>query len=198
MQRAKKKTKAKPKTKPKAKATVKVKAKARAKAAKAVKAKPAVSAKGARKARGGGNRTEPNPDAPPPKPRPAVVATGQPASELIDQRIVDVAGWRGETLARMRTLIREADPAVIEEWKWDVPVWSHDGIVCTGEVYQNVVKLTFAHGAAVADPAHLFNSSLQGNTRRAIDIHEGESVDGAAFKELFTAAAVRNSAAKSS
>jgi hypothetical protein len=100
-------------------------------------------------------------------------------------------------LARMRALIREADSAVIEEWKWDVPVWSHDGIVCTGEVYQNVVKLTFAHGAAVADPSHLFNSSLQGNTRRAIDIHEGDSVDAAAFKELFMAAAARNSAAKS-
>jgi hypothetical protein len=107
-------------------------------------------------------------------------------------------GWRGETLSRMRALIREADPAVTEEWKWDVPVWSHDGIVCTGEVYQNVVKLTFAHGAAVSDPSHLFNSSLQGNTRRAIDIHEGESVDGMAFKELFKAAVARNSSAKGS
>ncbi|HEY3516039.1 MAG TPA: DUF1801 domain-containing protein [Gammaproteobacteria bacterium] len=116
----------------------------------------------------------------------------------MDQRIVDVAGWRGETLARMRALIREADAAVLEEWKWDVPVWSHDGIVCTGEVYQNVVKLTFAHGAAVSDPSHLFNSSLQGNTRRAIDIHEGESVDAAAFQELFKAAVARNSSAKGS
>ena len=192
MQRAKKKTKktkAKPKTKPKAKPKAK---------AKAEKAKPAAAAKATRKAGARANKAGPTPEAPPPKPRPAVVATGQPASELIDQRIVDVAGWRGETLARMRTLIREADPAVTEEWKWDVPVWSHDGIVCTGEVYQNVVKLTFAHGAAVGDPSHLFNSSLQGNTRRAIDIHEGESVDAAAFKALFTAAVARNSSAKSS
>jgi len=189
MQRAKKKTKktkAKPKTKPKVKAKAK---------AKAEKAKPAAVT---RKAGARANKAAPTPEAPPPKPRPAVVATGQPASELIDQRIVDVAGWRGETLARMRRLIREADPAVTEEWKWDVPVWSHNGIVCTGEVYQNVVKLTFAHGAAVADPSHLFKSSLQGNTRRAIDIHEGESVDAAAFKALFTAAVARNSSAKSS
>jgi len=191
MPRAKKKTKAKPKTRPKAKPKAKAKAPASA-------TKPAAPAKGARKSGARANKAAPAPEAPPPKPRPAVVATGQPASELIDQRILDVAGWRGETLARMRTLIREADPAVIEEWKWDVPVWSHDGIVCTGEVYQNVVKLTFAHGAAVADPSRLFNSSLQGNTRRAIDIHEGESVDGAAFKELFTAAAARNTSTKSS
>ena len=189
MPRAQKNAKAKPKAKPKAKAKAK---------AKAGKARPSVPTKGARKSGARADKAPPMPEAPPPKPRPAVVATGQPASELIDQRIVDVAGWRGETLARMRTLIREADPAVIEEWKWDVPVWSHDGIVCTGEVYQNVVKLTFAHGAAVADPSHLFNSSLQGNTRRAIDLHEGESVDAAAFKELFAAAVARNSAAKSS
>lgn len=189
MPRAKKKTKAKPQTKPKAKPKAK---------AKAGKAKPAAPVKGARKSSARATKAPPQPDAPPPKPRPAVVATGQPASVLIDQRVLDVAGWRGETLARMRTLIREADPAVVEEWKWDVPVWSHDGIVCTGEVYQNVVKLTFAHGAAVADPSHLFNSSLQGNTRRAIDIHEGETVDGGAFKVLFAAAVARNSAAKSS
>jgi len=182
MPRAKKKTKAKPKAKPKSKP----------------KAKRASPASGPRKAQGRAKKTAPKPDAPPTKPRPAVVATGQPASALIDQRIHDVAGWRGETLGRMRGLIREADPAVTEEWKWDVPVWSHDGIVCTGEVYQNVVKLTFAHGAAVSDPSHLFNSSLQGNTRRAIDIHEGESVDAAAFKALFTAAVARNSSAKSS
>jgi hypothetical protein len=193
MPRAKKKTKAKPKTRPKAKPKPKPKTKAPASAA-----KPAAPAKGARKSGARASKAAPAPEAPPPKPRPAVVATGQPASALIDQRILDVAGWRGETLARMRTLIREAHPAVIEEWKWDVPVWSHDGIVCTGEVYQNVVKLTFAHGAAVADPSRLFNSSLQGNTRRAIDIHEGESVDGAAFKELFTAAVARNTSAKSS
>jgi hypothetical protein len=124
--------------------------------------------------------------------------TGKSPSEFIDQRILDVAGWRAETLARMRALIREAHPGVVEEWKWEVPVWSHDGIVCTGEVYQNVVKLTFAHGAAVPDPSNLFNSSLQGNTRRAIDIHEGESVDGEAFKALFKAAAARNTLAKSS
>jgi hypothetical protein len=191
MQRAKKKTKAKLKTKPKAKPKGKAKAKAGT-------AKPTAPAKGARKSGAVLKKAAPKPDAPPPKPRPAVVATGQPASELIDQRILDVAGWRGETLARMRTLIREADPAVIEEWKWDVPVWSHDGIVCTGEVYQNVVKLTFAHGAAVADPSHLFNSSLQGNTRRAIDIHAGETVDAAAFKGLFAAAVARNTLAKSS
>jgi hypothetical protein len=193
MPRANKKTKTKLKTKPKAKARAKAKTKATAR-----KPESAAPAKSARKARGGADKAAPRPDAPPPKPRPAVIATGQPASELIDQRIRDVAGWRGETLARMRALIREADPAVTEEWKWDVPVWSHDGIVCTGEVYQNVVKLTFAHGAAVADPSHLFNSSLQGNTRRAIDLHEGESVDAAAFKALFTAAVARNSLAKSS
>lgn len=185
MKRAKKKTKAKPK------------AKARAKPKAKPKAKRASPASGPRKSGAHAKKTAPKVDAPPPKPRPAVVATGQPASELIDQRIVDVAGWRGETLARLRGLIREADPAVTEEWKWDVPVWSHDGIVCTGEVYQNVVKLTFAHGASVADPSNLFNSSLQGNTRRAIDIHEGESVDAEAFKALFKAAAARNSAAKS-
>jgi hypothetical protein len=129
--------------------------------------------------------------------RPAT-ATPQTPSELIDQRILDLAGWRAETLARMRALIREAHPEVVEEWKWEVPVWSHDGIVCTGEVYQNVVKLTFAHGAAVPDPTNLFNSSLQGNTRRAIDLHEGESVDAEAFKALFKAAAARNTLAKSS
>ena len=131
------------------------------------------------------------------KPRSAS-ATPQTPSELIDQRILEVAGWRADTLARMRALIREAHPEVVEEWKWEVPVWSHDGIVCTGEVYQNVVKLTFAHGAAVPDPSNLFNSSLQGNTRRAIDIHEGDSVDGEAFKALFKAAAARNAAAKGS
>jgi len=186
MKRAKKKTKAKPKTKSKAKPKPKAKP----------KAKRASTASSGRKAGARAKGTAPPADVPPPKPRPAVVATGQPASELIDRRIVDVAGWRGETLARMRALIREADPAVTEEWKWDVPVWSHDGIVCTGEVYQNVVKLTFAHGASVPDPSHLFNSSLQGNTRRAIDIHEGESVDAEAFKALFKGAAARNSTAR--
>src|ERR1700733_2066584 len=120
-------------------------------------------------------------------------ATGGTASQLIDQRIRDLAGWRGETLARMRALILEADPEVIEEWKWrGVPVWSHDGIVCTGETYAKVVKLTFARGASILDPARLFNSSLEGNTRRAIDIHEGETVDAGAFKALVKAAVVGN------
>ncbi len=116
-------------------------------------------------------------------------ATGEAASRLIDQRIRDLAGWRGEALARMRTLILEADPEMIEEWKWrGTPVWSHRGIVCTGESYKSVVKLTFAKGASLPDPAGLFNSSLEGNTRRAIDIHEGETVDADAFKALVRAA----------
>jgi hypothetical protein len=114
------------------------------------------------------------------------------ASRLIDQRIRDLAGWRGKTLARMRGLILEADREITEEWKWRVPVWSHHGIVCTGEAYTKAVKLTFAHGADVPDPAHLFNSSLTGNTRRAIDIHEGEKVDARAFKALVKAAVARN------
>jgi hypothetical protein len=118
----------------------------------------------------------------------------KPASDLIDQRIAELGGWRGETLARMRALILEADPKVTEEWKWNVPVWSHDGIICTGEAYTKAVKLTFAHGARVADPSKLFNSSLEGNTRRAIDIHEGEKVDAKAFKALIRAAAARNAA----
>ncbi len=119
----------------------------------------------------------------------------KPASELIDARIHELAGWRGETLARMRALILEADPGITEEWKWAVPVWSHHGIVCTGEAYKSAVKLTFARGASVPDPSRLFNSSLQGNTRRAIDIHEGENVDAAAFKTLVTAAVAQNAAA---
>jgi hypothetical protein len=119
-------------------------------------------------------------------------ATGQEASKLIDQRIRELEGWRGETLARMRALILEADPQVAEEWKWGGPVWSHDGIICTGEAYKNVVKLTFAKGASVPDPKHLFNSSLEGATRRAIDIKEGEKVDAAAFKALIKAAVARN------
>ena len=119
-------------------------------------------------------------------------ATGKPASRLIDQRIRDLGGWRGETLARMRALILEADPAMTEEWKWMVPVWSHHGIVCTGEAYRKVVKLTFARGASIPDPSRLFNSSLEGNTRRAIDIHEGETVDARAFKALVKAAVARN------
>jgi hypothetical protein len=124
-------------------------------------------------------------------------AAGEPASRLIDQRIRDLKGWRGETLARMRALILEADPEIIEEWKWrGTPVWSHHGIVCTGESYAKVVKLTFAYGASILDPSRLFNSSLEGNTRRAIDIHEGETIDAAAFKALVKAAVARNSAAK--
>ena len=119
-------------------------------------------------------------------------ATGKPASQLIDQRIRDLGGWRGETLARMRALILEADPEMTEEWKWSTPVWSHNGIVCTGEAYTKVVKLTFARGARIPDPSRLFNSSLEGNTRRAIDIHEGEKVDAGAFKALVKAAVAQN------
>src|SRR5438132_6253344 len=112
-------------------------------------------------------------------------ATGKAASQLIDQRIRDLGGWRGETLARMRALILEADPEMIEEWKWmGTQVWSHHGIVCTGESYTKVVKLTFARGASIPDRSRLFNSSLKGNTRRAIDIHEGEKVNARAFKAL--------------
>ena len=118
----------------------------------------------------------------------ATPATGPSASQLIDERIHDLGGWRGETLARMRALIQEADPEITEEWKWrGPPVWSHNGIVCTGETYTKVVKLTFARGAVIPDPSGLFNSSLEGNTRRAIDIHEGEKVDAGAFKVLLKA-----------
>jgi hypothetical protein len=118
---------------------------------------------------------------------------GQSASELIDKKIADLGEWRGETLSRMRKLIKEADPDVVEEWKWmGTPVWSHDGIICTGESYKSIVKLTFAKGASLMDPAKLFNSSLDGNARRAIDIHEGEEVDAAAFKALIRAAVALN------
>jgi hypothetical protein len=121
----------------------------------------------------------------------------QAASELISNRIAELADWRGETLARMRKLIKEADPDVVEEWKWmGTPVWSHDGILCTGESYRNVVKLTFARGAALQDPARLFNASLEGNARRAIDIHDGEEVDASAFKALIRQAVVLNSSRK--
>ena len=123
---------------------------------------------------------------------------GQSASELISQRIADLDDWRGETLARMRKLIKEADPDVVEEWKWmGTPVWSHDGIICTGESYKKVVKLTFAKGASLEDPARLFNSSLEGNVRRAIDIHEAEEVDESAFKALVRQAIAHNSSTKS-
>ena len=120
-------------------------------------------------------------------------ATREAASRLIDWRIRDLGDWRGETLARMRALILEADPEMIEEWKWmGTPVWPHHGIVCTGETYKNAVKLTFARGASIPDPSRLFNSSLEGNTRRAIDIHQGEKVDTRAFKALVKAAVARN------
>jgi hypothetical protein len=128
----------------------------------------------------------------------ASAGQGQPASELISQRIAELGDWRGETLARMRALIREADPEVVEEWKWmGTPVWSHDGIICTGETYKSVVKLTFAKGASLDDPAGLFNSSLDGNVRRAIDIHEGEKIDATAFKALVRRAVALNAAGKS-
>ena len=114
-------------------------------------------------------------------------------SRLIDARIRELDDWRGKTLARVRALIKQADPAVVEEWKWrGVPVWSHDGIICTGETYKSVVKLTFAKGASLRDPAKLFNSSLEGNTRRAIDIHQGDEIDEDAFKKLIRAAAASN------
>lgn len=119
------------------------------------------------------------------------------ASELISRRIAELADWRGDTLGRMRRLIREADPAIIEEWKWDVPVWSCEGILCTGETYKTHVKLTFAKGASLPDPSHLFNSSLEGNVRRAIDIREGEEVAAAAFKALVRQAVARNRSGKS-
>src|SRR5450756_1369857 len=114
-------------------------------------------------------------------------------SRLIDARIKELSDWRGKTLAYVRALIKQADPEVVEEWKWrGVPVWSHDGIICTGETYKSVVKLTFAKGASLGDPKGLFNSSLEGNTRRAIDIHEGDEIDEDAFKTLIRAAAARN------
>src|SRR5262245_51925144 len=118
---------------------------------------------------------------------------GQSASALIDKRIAELGDWRGETLNRMRKLIKEADPDVVEEWKWmGTPVWSHDGIICTGESYKSIVKLTFAKGASVKDPTKLFNSRLDGNVRRAIDIHEGGEVDASAFKALIRAVVALN------
>lgn len=119
-------------------------------------------------------------------------------SRLIDARIQELNGWRGETLARIRSLIKQADPDVVEEWKWrGVPVWSHTGIICTGETYKNVVKMTFAKGASLEDPSGLFNASLEGNTRRAIDIHEGGKIDEAALKALIRAAVALNTRTKS-
>jgi hypothetical protein len=128
---------------------------------------------------------------------------GHSASESISKRIAELGDWRGQTLGRMRKLMKEADPDVVEEWKWaklkspGTPVWSHDGIICTGESYKSVVKLTFAKGASLKDPARLFNSSLEGSTRRAIDIHEGEEVDESAFKALVRQAVALNSSGKS-
>ena len=119
-------------------------------------------------------------------------ASKDSASRLIDARVKELRDWRGETLARLRSLIKQADPKVVEEWKWGVPVWSHAGIICTGETYKNAVKMTFAKGASLKDPSGLFNSSLEGNTRRAIDIHEGEKLDEAALKTLIRAAVVLN------
>ena len=131
------------------------------------------------------------------------LSEAQSASELISKRIAELGDWRGETLSRMRALIRAADPDVVEEWKWakattpGTPVWSHDGIICTGESYKNHVKLTFAKGASLKDPARLFNSGLDGNVRRAIDIHEGEQVDASAFKALVRQAVALNGSGKS-
>lgn len=119
---------------------------------------------------------------------------GETPASLIDVRIRELGDWRGQTLALVRAMIRQADPDVVEEWKWRVPVWSHDGIICTGEAYKSAVKLTFAKGAALEDPTGLFNASLDGNTRRAIDIRQGESLDEAAFKALIRAAVRLNAA----
>jgi len=128
----------------------------------------------------------------------ADASNGPSASELISKRIAELGDWRGSTLGAVRTLIREADPDVVEEWKWmGTPVWSHDGIICTGESYKDKVKLTFAKGASLKDPSHLFNSSLEGNVRRAIDIHEGKEVDACAFKALVLEAVALNRSGKS-
>ncbi|HZZ90944.1 MAG TPA: DUF1801 domain-containing protein [Usitatibacter sp.] len=119
--------------------------------------------------------------------------SGRSPSAMIDERIEELSDWRGKTLARLRALIKQADPKVVEEWKWSVPVWSHDGIICTGESYKSVVKLTFLKGAQLKDPKKLFNSSLEGNARRAIDVREGEEIDATAFKALIREAVVLNS-----
>ena len=170
-----------------ARKAVKAKAKPKAKAKAKAKAKPKVTLAASRPRKS--------------KSVPKASSTAKPASQLIDQRIRDLGGWRGETLARIRALILEADPEMIEECKWvkatnplGVPVWSNAGIVCTGEAYAKAVKLTFARGAKIPDPSRLFNSSLEGNTRRAIDIHEGEKFDASAFKTLVKAAVALNAA----
>ena len=121
---------------------------------------------------------------------------GESASEMISKRIAELDDWRGETLGWIRALIKEADPDILEEWKWMNPVWSHNGILCTGETYKNVVKMTFAKGASLKDPTRLFNSSLDGNTRRAIDIHEGEEIDASALKALIRAAVALNTSGR--
>jgi hypothetical protein len=117
---------------------------------------------------------------------------GKTPSRMIDERIVELADWRGKMLARLRELIKQADPEVVEEWKWNIPVWSHDGLICTGETYKSVVKMTFSRGAALEDPSRLFNSSLEGNTRRAIDFREDEQIDEDALKALIRAAVKLN------
>jgi len=119
-------------------------------------------------------------------------ASQLPASKLIDARILELADWRGEMLSRLRALIRQADPEVVEEWKWGIPVWSHEGIICTGETYKKAVKMTFAKGASLADPAGLFNSSLEGRVRRAIDFHEGDKLNERALKDLIRVAVALN------
>ncbi len=121
---------------------------------------------------------------------------GDSPSQLIDARIKELSDWRGETLARVRILVKQADPEVVEEWKWGVPVWSHAGIICTGETYRNVVKMTFAKGASLEDPSGLFNSSLEGNTRRAIDFHEGDEIDEEALEALVRAAVALNTSVR--
>jgi hypothetical protein len=123
----------------------------------------------------------------------STTTAGEPPSRLIDARIKELGDWRGKTLSHVRALIQQADPEVIEEWKWRVPVWSRDGIICTGETYKSAVKLTFAKGASLKDPSGLFNASLEGNTRRAIDLHEGDELNEDAFKALIRAAAALNS-----
>ena len=128
--------------------------------------------------------------------RSAARPEGDSVSQLISRRIADLGDWRGETLGRIRALIKEADPDVVEEWKWENPVWSHDGIVCTGETYKKVVKMTFAKGASLKDPSRLFNSSLDGNVRRAIDIYEGEKINAPALKALIRAAVALNVSGK--
>jgi len=125
-------------------------------------------------------------------------ASGPSPSRLIDARIRELGDWRGKMLGRLRALVKQADPQVVEEWKWDVPVWSHDGLICTGETYKNVVKMTFARGAALKDPSGMFNSSLEGNTRRAIDFREGEEIDEEGLKVLIRAAVKLNKATANS